>query len=216
MGNSILILIGAPGAGKGTQAKKIAELNNYILISTGDILRDNVENNTKIGMEAKSYMEKGVLVPTELVVDMIRSEVKKSKASRNFLFDGFPRDLDQNGLLEKMLLEFNMNVDKVIYINVDDNIIYDRITNRRICPKCKRVYHTKYNPPKEDNLCDDCKVELIIRNDDKADVIKKRLDVYHNQTSPLINYYNNLKKLVTVNGEKSTEDVYKEITSYIV
>ncbi|MHB1679322.1 MAG: adenylate kinase [bacterium] len=215
MKNLILILIGAPGAGKGTQAKKIAEFNNYILISTGDILRDNVEKNTKIGIEAKSYMDKGVLVPTELVVDMIRSEIKKSEKGRNFLFDGFPRDLDQNGLLEKMLLEFNMNVDKVIYINVDDNIIYDRITNRRICPKCKRVYHIKYNPPKEDNLCDDCKVELIIRNDDKADVIKKRLDVYHNQTEPLINYYNNLKKLVTVNGEKSTEDVYKEIISYL-
>ncbi len=215
MENSILILIGAPGAGKGTQAKKIAESNNYILISTGDILRDNVEKNTKIGIEAKSYMDKGVLVPTELVVDMIRLEVKKSEASRNFLFDGFPRDLNQNGLLEKMLLEFNMNVDKVIYINVDDNIIYDRITNRRICPKCKRVYHIKYNLPKEDNLCDDCKVELIIRNDDKTDVIKKRLDVYHNQTEPLISYYNNLKKLVTVNGEKSTDDVYKEIISYM-
>jgi adenylate kinase len=215
MKNSILILIGAPGAGKGTQAKKIAEFNNYILISTGDILRDNVEKNTKIGIEAKSYMDKGVLVPTELVVDMIKLEVKKSEAVRNFLFDGFPRDLDQNGLFEKMLLEFDMNVDKVIYINVDDNIIYDRLTNRRICPKCKRVYHIKYNPPKEDNLCDDCKVELIIRKDDKPDVIKKRLDVYHNQTQPLINYYKNLKKLVTVSGEKSTEDVYKEIISYL-
>ncbi len=213
MKNSMIILIGPPGAGKGTQAKNVSASNNYILISTGDLLRDNVGKRTELGLKAKSFMDKGELVPTDLVVDMIKSELKKYGADKNFLFDGFPRNLTQNELLKKMLIDFKRDIDKVIYIDVDDSVIYDRLTNRRVCPKCKRVYHLKYNPPKKDNLCDDCNVSLIIRDDDKQDVIKKRLEVYHGQTAPLIEYYKGVNKLVAINGENNPQDVYKDIAS---
>ncbi len=215
MKSRIFILIGPPGAGKGTQAKNIANLKDFVLISTGDLLRENVENKTELGITAKSYMDKGELVPTELVARMIKANIKQNIGRNGFLFDGFPRDLAQNDLLSEMLKEFNLDVDKVIYIDVKDEAIYERLTNRRICPKCKKVYHMKYNPPKHDELCDDCNVSLIVRDDDKIDVIKKRLEVYHKSTQPLVDYFEKSGRITKINGERTPKEVEGEIISNI-
>lgn len=215
MKSRIFILIGPPGAGKGTQAKNIANLKDFVLISTGDLLRENVENKTELGITAKSYMDKGELVPTELVARMIKANIKQNIGRNGFLFDGFPRDLAQNDLLSEMLKEFNLDVDKVIYIDVKDEAIYERLTNRRICPKCKKVYHMKYNPPKHDELCDDCNVSLIVRDDDKIDVIKKRLEVYHKSTQPLVDYFERSGRITKINGERMPKEVEGEIISNI-
>lgn len=215
MKSRIFILIGPPGAGKGTQAKNIANLKDFVLISTGDLLRENVEKKTELGITAKSYMDKGELVPTELVARMIKANIKQNIGRNGFLFDGFPRDLAQNALLSEMLKEFNLDVDKVIYIDVKDEAIYERLTNRRICPKCKKVYHMKYNPPKHDELCDDCNVSLIVRDDDKIDVIKKRLEVYHKSTQPLVDYFEKSGSITKINGERTPKEVEGEIISNI-
>lgn len=215
MESKIYILIGPPGAGKGTQAKNIANLKDFVLISTGDLLRENVEKKTELGMTAKSFMDKGELVPTDLVAKMIKANINENIGKNGFLFDGFPRDLSQNTLLEGMLKEFNLEVDKVIYIDVKDEAIFDRLTNRRVCPKCKRVYHMKYNKPKSGEECDDCKVPLITRDDDKLDVIKKRLDVYHSLTSPLVSHFEKIGKVVRINGERSPKEVEEEIIANI-
>ncbi|MCL4496985.1 MAG: adenylate kinase [Deltaproteobacteria bacterium] len=215
MKSRIFILIGPPGAGKGTQAKNIANLKDFVLISTGDLLRENVEKKTELGITAKSYMDKGELVPTELVARMIKANIKQNIGRNGFLFDGFPRDLAQNALLSEMLKEFNLDVDKVIYIDVKDEAIYERLTNRRICPKCKKVYHMKYNPPKHDELCDDCNVSLIVRDDDKIDVIKKRLEVYHKSTQPLVDYFEKSGRITKINGERTPKEVEGEIISNI-
>ncbi len=215
MKSRIFILIGPPGAGKGTQAKNIANLKDFVLISTGDLLRENVEKKTELGITAKSYMDKGELVPTELVARMIKANIKQNIGRNGFLFDGFPRDLAQNVLLSEMLKEFNLDVDKVIYIDVKDEAIYERLTNRRICPKCKKVYHMKYNPPKHDELCDDCNVSLIVRDDDKIDVIKKRLEVYHKSTKPLVDYFEKSGRITKINGERTPKEVEGEIISNI-
>jgi len=189
MKSKVFILIGPPGAGKGTQAKNIANLKGFILISTGDLLRENVEKKTELGNTAKSYMDKGELVPTDLVARMIKANIKQNIDKNGFLFDGFPRDLSQNTLLNEMLKEFDLGVDKVIYIDVKDESIFERLTNRRVCPKCKGVYHMKYNKPKNGEICDDCNVSLIVRDDDNIDVITKRLNVYHELTQPLVDYF---------------------------
>ncbi|MCL4546380.1 MAG: nucleoside monophosphate kinase, partial [Deltaproteobacteria bacterium] len=139
----------------------------------------------------------------------------KTASDKSFLFDGFPRDLEQNRLFEQILDELNLSIKGVIYINIDDDIVYERLTNRRICPKCNRVYHLKFNPPKFDNLCDDCKVKLITREDDKIDVIKNRLEVYKQLTYPLIEYYRKKNKVVEINGNKNADDVLKDIISGI-
>ncbi len=215
MKSRIFILIGPPGAGKGTQAKNIANLKDFVLISTGDLLRENVEKKTELGITAKSYMDKGELVPTELVARMIKANIKQNIGRNGFLFDGFPRDLAQNALLSEMLKEFNLDVDKVIYIDVKDEAIHERLTNRRICPKCKKVYHMKYNPPKHDELCDDCNVSLIVRDDDKIDVIKKRLEVYHKSTQPLVDYFEKSGSITKINGERTPKEVEGEIISNI-
>ncbi|MFW0884530.1 adenylate kinase [Candidatus Acidulodesulfobacterium sp. H_13] len=215
MKSKIYILIGPPGAGKGTQAKNIASNKDFVLISTGDLLRDNVGRKTELGVIAKSYMDKGELVPTELVTKMIKANIKQNIGKNGFLFDGFPRDLSQNSLLDEMLKEFDLEVDRIIYIDVKNETIYERLTNRRICPKCKDVYHMKYNPPKKDELCDNCGEQLITRDDDKLDVIKKRLDVYHNSTQPLVDYFEKMGKITKINGEKAPKEVEAEIISNI-
>lgn len=215
MKSKIYILIGPPGAGKGTQAKNIAKAKNFMLISTGDLLRENVEKKTELGITAKSYMDKGELVPTELVTKMIRAGIEQNLDKNGFLFDGFPRDLSQNAILDGMLKDFNLDVDKVIYIDVKDEAIFERLTNRRVCPKCKRVYHTKYNAPKKDETCDDCNVPLITRDDDKIDVISKRLEVYHKLTQPLVEHFEKAGKILKINGEKTPKEVEDEIISRI-
>ncbi len=213
--NLICILIGPPGAGKGTQAKNIAKQYKCKLISTGDLLRENVENNTILGIQAKNYINNGNLAPAELVVAMIKNTMESHGLNKNYLFDGFPRDIEQNILFEKILDKFDLSIKAMIYINIEDDIVYDRLTNRRICPKCNRVYNLKFNPPKFDNLCDDCKIKLITRDDDKIDVIKKRLEVFKKLTHPLIEYYKKQNKVIEINGNKNPEDIFKDIASGI-
>ncbi len=215
MTSKIYILIGPPGAGKGTQAKNIANTKDFVLISTGDLLRENVEKRTELGQIAKSYMDKGEFVPIELVARIIKSNIEQNLGKSGFLFDGFPRDLSQNALLDEMLKEFNLDVDKVIYIDVKDEAILERLTNRRVCPKCKKVYHMKFNPPKKDELCDDCEVPLITRDDDKPDVIKNRLATYHKSTHPLVEHFEKGGKIIRINGEKSPKEVENQIIANI-
>ena len=215
MKSKIFILIGPPGAGKGTQAKNIAVTKDFVLISTGDLLREDVEKKTELGQIAKSYMDKGEFVPIELVAKIIKTNIQQNLNKNGFLFDGFPRDLSQNVLLDEMLKEFNLEVDKVIYIDVKDEAIIDRLTNRRVCPKCKRVYHMKYNKPKNDETCDDCGVKLITRDDDKPEVIKNRLETYHKVTHPLVEHFEKIGKVIRINGEKSPKDVENDILSLI-
>ncbi len=215
MKSKVFILIGPPGAGKGTQAKNIANLKGFILISTGDLLRENVEKKTELGNTAKSYMDKGELVPTDLVARMIKANIKQNIDKNGFLFDGFPRDLSQNTLLNEMLKEFDLGVDKVIYIDVKDESIFERLTNRRVCPKCKGVYHMKYNKPKNGEICDDCNVSLIVRDDDNIDVITKRLNVYHELTQPLVDYFEKNGKIVKIDGGKTPKEVEADIVANI-
>ncbi len=215
MKSKIFILIGPPGAGKGTQAKNIAVTKDFVLISTGDLLRENVEKKTELGQIAKSYMDKGEFVPIELVAKIIKTNIQQNLNKKGFLFDGFPRDLSQNLLLDEMLNEFNLEADKVIYIDVKDEAIIDRLMNRRVCPKCKKVYHMKYNKPKNDETCDDCGVPLITRDDDKPEVIKNRLATYHKVTHPLVEHFEKIGKVIRVNGEKSPKEVETEILSLI-
>lgn len=215
MKSKVFILIGPPGAGKGTQAKNIANLKGFVLISTGDLLRENVDKKTELGNTAKSYMDKGELVPTDLVARMIKANIKQNMDKNGFLFDGFPRDLSQNTLLNEMLKEFDLGVDKVIYIDVKDESIVERLTNRRVCPKCKGVYHMKYNKPKNGEMCDDCNVSLILRDDDKVDVIEKRLNIYHELTQPLVDYFEKSGKVVKIDGGKTPKEVEADIVANI-
>ncbi len=196
-----LILLGAPGAGKGTQAKWISEEYGIPHISTGDILRKNVAEGTELGKEAKKYMDEGKLVPDELIIDMVRDRLSQDDCKNGFILDGFPRTIKQAEALEKIT-----DVDAVLNIYVPFEKLIERITGRRTCPKCGAVYHIKYNPPKKDNICDVCGTPLIQRDDDKEETVRKRLKTYEEQTAPLIDYYEKKGKLITVEGQEKVED----------
>ncbi len=196
-----LILLGAPGAGKGTQAKWISEEYGIPHISTGDILRKNVAEGTELGKEAKKYMDEGKLVPDELIIDMVRERLSQDDCKNGFILDGFPRTIKQAEVLEKIT-----DVDAVLNIYVPFDKLIERITGRRTCPKCGAVYHIKYNPPKNDNICDVCGTPLIQRDDDKEETVRKRLKTYEEQTAPLIDYYEKKGKLITVEGQEKVED----------
>ncbi len=202
-----LIFLGPPGAGKGTQAQRLVEEKGFIQISTGDILREAVRNGTELGKKAKEYMDAGKLVPDELIISIMMEKLKELEG-KDIILDGFPRTIPQAEALDKMLTELNRKVDAVILFEIPDKEVIERLSGRRIDPKTGKVYHIKYNPPPEG-------VEVIQRDDDKEEVIKKRLEVYHQQTAPLIEYYKNQNKLFAVDASKSPDDVYKEILSVI-
>ena len=202
-----LIFLGPPGAGKGTQAQRLVEEKGFIQISTGDILREAVRNGTELGKKAKEYMDAGKLVPDELIISIMMEKLKELEG-KDIILDGFPRTIPQAEALDKMLTELNRKVDAVILFEIPDKEVIERLSGRRIDPKTGKVYHIKYNPPPEG-------VEVIQRDDDKEEVIKKRLEVYHKQTAPLIEYYKNQNKLFAVDASKSPDDVYKEILSVI-
>jgi len=206
-----IILMGPPGAGKGTQAKMLVEKYGLKHISTGDILRDAVKKGTPLGLRAKEYMEKGELVPDEIMVGLIKEVLPKE----NFILDGFPRTLPQAKALDNMLKNEGIRIDAVIFFNVDDNIIVERLSGRRSCPSCGAVYHMKYNPPRSDELCDRCGTKLVQRDDDKEEVVRRRLEVYRKQTEPLINYYREKGILKIVDGSGSVEEVSKKVTSVL-
>ena len=203
-----IIMLGAPGAGKGTQAKKIAEKYSVPHISTGDIFRANIKNGTELGKKAKTYMDQGALVPDELVVDLVVDRVAQDDAKKGYVLDGFPRTIPQAEALDAALAKLNDKVDFAIDVDVPDENIIDRMAGRRACVACGGTYHIKFNPTKAENVCDACGGQLILRDDDQPETVKKRLDVYHEQTQPLIEYYTKKGILKSVDGTQDMAKVF--------
>lgn len=210
-----IIMLGAPGAGKGTQAKQIADKYDIPHISTGDIFRANIKNKTDLGKKAKTYMDQGLLVPDELVVDLVVDRVQKDDCSKGYVLDGFPRTIPQAEALDKALEKMSDHVDYAINILIPDANIIKRMSGRRACVSCGATYHIVNIPPKVDGVCDACGKELILRDDDKEDTVKKRLDVYHEQTQPLIEYYKNKEILVNVDGTQDMKNVFQSIVELL-
>lgn len=206
-----LILLGAPGAGKGTQAKKIVEKYGIPHIATGDILREAVAKGTELGKKAKEYMDRGELVPDEIVIGIVKERLQQPDCEKGFLLDGFPRTLKQAEALDDMLNELGKKIDSVIYIDVPEEEVVKRIVNRRTCRNCGAVYHLIYAPPKEPNKCDKCGGELYQRDDDKEETVRQRFKVYMENTAPLIEYYEKKGILHKVDGTKNIDEVFQQI-----
>ena len=210
-----IIMLGAPGAGKGTQADKICAKYNIPHISTGDIFRANIKNNTELGQKAKSYMDKGELVPDELVVDLVVDRIKADDCTNGYVLDGFPRTIPQAEALDAALAAINDKVDYAINVEVPDENIINRMSGRRACVACGATYHIVHIPTKVEGVCDKCGAELILRDDDKPETVKNRLNVYHEQTQPLLDYYTAKNVLHEVDGTKAMEDVFSSIVSIL-
>ncbi len=208
-----LVILGPPGAGKGTQAEYIVERYNIPHISTGDIFRENIKNNTELGKEAKSYMDKGLLVPDDLVIALVEDRLNKADAKEGFLLDGFPRTVAQAVSLDSILDKNNDKLTKVINISVDPEILIERAVGRRVCKTCGMTYHVKFNPPKEEGICDKDGTKLIQRDDDTEETVKTRISVYFDQTAPLIDYYRAQNLLVDINGAKDIDKVFEDIVN---
>lgn len=208
-------MLGAPGAGKGTQAKMIAEKYSIPHISTGDIFRANIKNGTELGKKAKSYMDKGQLVPDELTLDLIMDRFKEDDCKNGYVLDGFPRTIPQAEALDKALETAGEKVDFAIDVDVPDENIVKRMGGRRACVNCGATYHIVYSPTKIEGKCDKCGEDLIVRDDDKPETVLSRLDVYHTQTQPLIDYYNNQGILKTVDGTVDMKDVFNAIVDIL-
>ena len=201
-----LILLGAPGAGKGTQATRLAEHYSIPHISTGDIFRANLKAQTPLGLKAKEYMDKGLLVPDELTVDLVMDRISQEDCVNGYILDGFPRTLNQAAALDEKVA-----IDAAVDVEVPDENIVKRMAGRRVCPSCGEPYHTEWKVPKKEGICDRCGAELIIRKDDEPETVLKRLTVYHDQTQPLIDHYGKQDKLVVVDGTLSVEEVTNAI-----
>ena len=197
-----LILLGAPGAGKGTQAEIICEKMSIPAISTGNIIREAIKNGTEVGLQAKSYIDSGDLVPDEVVIGIIKERLDKDDCANGFILDGFPRTIPQAEALDAM----GVRIDTVLEIDVADEKVVARLSGRRVCPDCGASYHTEYKKPSKDGICDSCGAELIIRKDDKPETVLDRLNVYHSQTEPLKDYYKNCGKLKIVEGQEEVAD----------
>ena len=210
-----IIMLGAPGAGKGTQAKKIAAKYDIPHISTGDIFRANIKNGTELGNKAKTYMDQGLLVPDELVVDLVVDRVQQDDCKNGYVLDGFPRTIPQAEALDKALAEFGDKIDYAIDVNVPDENIVKRMGGRRACVGCGATYHLVYAPTKTEGICDVCGKELILRDDDKPETVQKRLNVYHEQKQPLIDYYTKAGILKTVDGTVDINDVFAAIVEIL-
>lgn len=206
-----LVILGPPGAGKGTQADFIVKKYNIVHISTGDIFRENIKNHTKLGEKAKSYMDKGLLVPDELVIDLVEDRLAKDDCKDGFLLDGFPRTVAQGVSLDAILDRQDKSLTKVINIDVKPEILVERAVGRRVCKSCGSTFHIKYNPPKEDGICDNCHEKLIQRDDDTENTVKTRIKVYFEQTAPLIDYYKAQDLLLNINGESDIKKVFDDI-----
>ncbi|MFZ2410088.1 MAG: adenylate kinase [Candidatus Methanoperedens sp.] len=205
-----IILLGPPGAGKGTQAKKISEYFSLPHISTGDILRENISNNTSLGLKAKSYMSRGELVPDELLITIVKDRLSRKDCSEGFMLDGYPRTIPQADALQMILTESGKKLDAVLNISVGDEELVKRLSGRRMC-KCGASYHVSFNPPKKDGVCDACKEKLYQRDDDKAEAVQNRLDVYKKQTQPLIDYYDKKGVLRTIDGENDIPRIFEDV-----
>ena len=210
-----IIMLGAPGAGKGTQAKMIAEKYSIPHISTGDIFRANIKNGTELGKKAKTFIDAGQLVPDELVVDLVIDRFKEDDCKNGYVLDGFPRTIPQAEALDKALAALGDKVDYAIDVNVPDENIVNRMGGRRACVGCGATYHLVYAPTKTEGICDVCGKELILRDDDKPETVQKRLTVYHEQTQPLIDYYKKQSILKTVDGTQPMEKVFADIVAIL-
>lgn len=208
-------MLGAPGAGKGTQAIMIAEKYGLPHISTGDMFRANIKNNTPLGVEAKKYMDAGQLVPDELTVKILLDRVAKDDCANGYVLDGFPRTIPQAEVLEKALNELNDKIDFAINVDVPDENIVKRMGGRRACVKCGATYHIEHVPPKKEGICDNCGEALVLRDDDKPETVQSRLTVYHNQTQPLIDFYSERNVLKTVDGTQDMKDVFASIENIL-
>ncbi|MCR5279522.1 MAG: adenylate kinase [Lachnospiraceae bacterium] len=210
-----IIMLGAPGAGKGTQAEMICEKYNLPHVSTGDIFRANIKNGTDLGKEAKQYMDKGQLVPDELTVRILLDRVAKEDCKNGYVLDGFPRTIPQAEVLDQELTKLGDKVDFAINVDVPDENIINRMGGRRACVTCGATYHVQFAPPAKEGICDKCGSKLILRDDDKPETVKNRLDVYHKQTQPLIEYYSKKGVLKEVDGTVSMNEVFESIVSIL-
>lgn len=210
-----LIMLGAPGAGKGTQAKKISAKYGIPHISTGDIFRANIKGGTKLGMKAKAFMDQGQLVPDEITIGMLLDRIKEEDCVKGYVLDGFPRTIPQAESLTRALTELGDKIDYAVNVDVPDENIINRMSGRRACLGCGQTYHVVYNAPKKEDVCDACGEGLVLRDDDKPETVKKRLDVYHEQTQPLIDYYKNAGVLAEVDGTQDLEKVFQDIVKVL-
>ena len=210
-----IIMLGAPGAGKGTQAKQIADKYSIPHISTGDIFRANIKNGTELGKKAKQYMEQGALVPDELTCDLVMDRIQQDDCKNGFVLDGFPRTIPQAEALDAALGKINEKMDYAIDVDVPDENIVNRMSGRRACLNCGATYHLISIPPKVEGICDRCGSEIVLREDDKPETVQKRLKVYHEQTQPLIDYYKNQGILKSVDGTQPMDEVFKAIVTIL-
>lgn len=210
-----IVMLGAPGAGKGTQAIKIADKYDIPHISTGDIFRANIKGGTELGQKAKSYIDKGELVPDEVTIGMLLDRIAQDDCKNGYVLDGFPRTIPQAESLTEALKNQDDKIDFALNIDVPDEAIIERMSGRRACPKCGATYHIVYAAPKTENICDKCGTELIIRSDDKPETVKDRLNVYHQQTEPLIAYYKAAGVLREVNGTQELPKVFEDVVAIL-
>ena len=210
-----IIMLGAPGAGKGTQAKMLAEKYGIPHVSTGDIFRANIKEQTELGIEAKKYMDQGLLVPDELTVKILLDRVAKDDCKNGYVLDGFPRTIPQAEVLDKAVAELGESIDYAINVDVKDENIIRRMSGRRACLKCGATYHIEHIPPKQEGICDKCGSELVLRDDDKPETVEKRLKVYHEQTQPLIDFYGKKGILREVDGSQDMKDVFNAIVAIL-
>lgn len=207
----ILVFLGPPGSGKGTQAKRLIKERSWPQLSTGDMLRAAISNGTKLGQEARAFMDKGQLVPDSVVIGLIQERISNDDCKKGFILDGFPRTIPQAEAMDAMLDGQSRKVDKAILFDVVDSELVKRLSGRRTCPKCNAMYHVDFTPPKKVGICDHCSTALIQRDDDKADVIEKRLQVYHKQTAPVADFYKSTGKLTVINAMRLPDQVYRDL-----
>lgn len=210
-----IVMLGAPGAGKGTQAKKIAGKYGIPHVSTGDIFRANIKNGTKLGMQAKAYMDAGNLVPDEITIGMLLDRIHQEDCEKGYVLDGFPRTIPQAESLTAALKERGESIDYAIDVDVPDENIIRRMSGRRACLSCGETYHIVYNAPKKEGVCDQCGEPLVLRDDDKPETVQNRLNVYHRQTQPLIDYYKKEGVLAQVDGTQDMEQVFQDIVKIL-
>ncbi len=210
-----LLFIGAPGSGKGTQSKLLIDKFGFVQLSTGDLLRAAIANKTQVGLKAKEFMDVGRLVPDDVLIDLVSNYLRTLKVGTSVIFDGFPRTVVQAENLNNLLSSMTQKIDHVVYFNIDEKIVIDRLTGRRTCTKCGEIYHIVTKPTKVADVCDKCGSATVQRPDDKQEVIGKRLSEYAKNTAPVIDYYSNQKRMIEVNAADDPELVFKNILKYI-